>query len=229
MSFLALLRFGTGHGHYNIAFDMAFDCQVMLGGVPKHYSGNLGHWLCKQRRAWRSFDGNKLTADERQLLQMLVDKGKLHLYSSNISVNLLMYGVIYVLVGMLEMDNAKALDKASGLNWKISYGALLVYGQENGHYNISTRECFKCEVVIDGIAKPLQYEGKLGYWLHRQRQSWKGSPWIKILATDERTLLQVLVDEGTVCLHFTQCYITLTTALMTLGKLWMDKSSRKCV
>ena len=77
--FLAVLEYGKEYGHCNVPYFKSYTCDVMIDGNMEQYAGKLGHWLGHQKRAWRGDPKRKLSADQRDLFQMLVDKGTLYL------------------------------------------------------------------------------------------------------------------------------------------------------
>ena len=93
------------------------------------------------------------------------------------------------------MDPIKAQEDEE--SWLLTYGALLVFGVDNGHYNVPRETPFVCMVMLAGISEPQQYAGKLGIWLDNQRQAWRRNPTRTPLTSDQRGLLQELVKTGT--------------------------------
>ena len=80
-------------------------------------------------------------------------------------------------------------------DWQVNYAALVQYGEEYGHCNILQKDSFEC--ILPGMGEDdgdLQYKGKLGVWLNKQRQAKKGH--INALKPEREALLQTLVDQG---------------------------------
>ena len=95
--------------------------------------------------------------------------------------------------------------KQAAIDWPRHYAALLEYGKEHGTCNIPHLRRYECDLPgLGENGSVFHYEGKLGSWLDRQRQSKKGFGKFNI-SEDQVTQLQILVDQG----NFTCFYIQL--------------------
>lgn len=88
-----------------------------------------------------------------------------------------------------------ALSKKS-LAWQKHFTALVEYGKEHGHCNIPVRAEYTCDLpILSSDGTRMRYSGKLGKWLHDQRQAFKGNKKERLRA-DRANLMQALVDQG---------------------------------
>ena len=78
--------------------------------------------------------------------------------------------------------------------WPLNYAALVHFAEEFGHCNLPQTRVYSCDLIcVDGVNGHYHYEGRLGFWLHRQKQALK----IGKLSPEHEALLQKIVDEGT--------------------------------
>ena len=57
-------------------------------------------------------------------------------------------------------------------NWNRNYAALIEYGKKYGTCNIPGKHSFECDLPgLGDQGKVYHYNGKLGEWLHRQREA----------------------------------------------------------
>jgi len=90
----------------------------------------------------------------------------------------------------------RELVSQTNMTWQKNYAALVEYGKENGHCNVPARCEYSCDLpAVDSEGVRIHYTGKLGRWLHDQRQLFKGNTKKKLRA-DRAQLLQALVDQG---------------------------------
>jgi len=93
----------------------------------------------------------------------------------------------------LTAEEKKAAEDAI---WARHFAALLEYCKQYDTCNVTTewrKKSFKCDLV--GMAADggvYHYEGKLGYWVHRQRKAKHANK----LPADREAQLQALVDQG---------------------------------
>ena len=82
------------------------------------------------------------------------------------------------------------------IDWPRHYAALLLYKELHGHCNVP--RSVTCECVLPGMegVSDYEYRGKLGEWVHNQRQAKKGTQRSYKLTPEREALLQKLVDEG---------------------------------
>ena len=91
---------------------------------------------------------------------------------------------------------AEESKKQAAIDWPRHYAALLEYHKQYGTCNIPQLRRFECDLPgMGGNGTSYHYEGNLGGWLDRQRQSRKGVGSNKI-TPEQIQQLQLLVDEG---------------------------------
>ena len=83
--YAALLEYYKEHGTCNVAVAESYECDLPnMGddGGNYHYNDRLGYWLQAQRRKKSGVGILKLTAEQENLLQVLVHEGEISvLYS----------------------------------------------------------------------------------------------------------------------------------------------------
>lgn len=80
--------------------------------------------------------------------------------------------------------------------WSRHLAALLKYRDDHGTCNIHGTDSFEC--ILQGMGddgEDVHYLGKLGQWLHHQRQKKRGTR-KPALTPQQETALQELVDQG---------------------------------
>lgn len=177
--YAALLEYEKEFGHCNVHKKFKHeDYTCVLKGMGEdgedfHYAGKLGTWLANQRSFHSGRRGRTLSSERDELLQKLVDDGKL-LWNAS------------------EMSGTKAFGQAT---WPLNFAALLQYRLQYGHCNVSQNFHYEC--VLPGLGEngeDVQYSGNLGRWLMTQRQSKKGQR--NRLSPQREAQLQRLHDEG---------------------------------
>jgi hypothetical protein len=93
--------------------------------------------------------------------------------------------------------------KLHPLEWQIHYAALVAFGNEFGHCNVTQKYIYECDLPGLGEGGSVyHYRGKLGVWLSKQRSNKRSSiPGGKSMSPEREVLLQNLVDEGSVLLN----------------------------
>jgi hypothetical protein len=179
--YAALIEYDKQYGHCNVHKKYKKDSYVCeLPGMGEnggsfHYEGKLGAWLSNQRAFHNGKRGEKRLLPEReQLLQILVDQGKL-----------------------LWDASARSGTKVQGaIAWPRHFAALLEYRKVHGHCNVPKSQNFDCLLPAEVVGEngDRNYSGKLGRWLRSQREAKKRT--VSQLLPEREELLQSLVDEG---------------------------------
>ena len=82
-------------------------------------------------------------------------------------------------------------------DWSLHYAALLKYYDEHGTCNVPQATVYECK--LPGMGKngrTYHFKGKLGHWVRNQRQIKKGGSKKRKLTIEQKTKLQLLVDQG---------------------------------
>lgn len=177
--YAALVEYGKEYGTCNVQKKFKFEeYNCILHGLGDngddfHYSSKLGTWLANQRsfHNGRRGEARRLTPEREELMQRLVNEGKL-LWDAS------------------EMSGTKVYGQTS---WPLNYAALLQYRQLYGHCHVSQSFNFECMIPGEN-GQEIPYRGNLGRWLMTQRQSKKGQR--NPLSPERDALLQKLQDEG---------------------------------
>ena len=177
MHYAALLEYCREYGHCNVPWSHNYEC-ILKGfgrnGTDLKYTGKLGSWLSTQRQSKKGH-GGRLSPERQQLLQRLVDDGKL----------------------LWKMRHH------SDYEWNHHYAALLEYCKQYGNCNIPYYEEYECVIpdpqasgtnLTVTVGRNVTYQGKLGEWLRNQRNL-KYSQSEELLPSQWK-LLQSLVDEN---------------------------------
>ena len=179
--YAALVEFGKEFGHCNVPKKYKHEEYTCIlkgmgdNGDDFHYAHRIGTWLANQRsfHNGRRGEARRLTPERAEMMQRLVDEGKLLWDAST-------------------MSGTKSYGATA---WPINYAALLQYRQQYGHCHVS--QSFNYECILPGLGEngeDLKYTGNLGRWLMTQRQSKKGQR--NLMSPEREALLQKLQDEG---------------------------------
>lgn len=182
--YAALLEYCKEHGTCNVPYHNRHMCLLSnfnADGTDLMYNGNLGHWLSDQRRRKRGTcsGGLKLSPEQNDLMQQLVDNGLL----------------LWNALEDLGRTSSK-MSKAKGdMEWPRNYAALLRYIAEFGHGNVPGKGVYEC--ILPGLGDnggDLQFKANLGSWLSDQRRRKKGTLNKLRLSPEREALLQELAD-----------------------------------
>ena len=196
-----MLEYCKEYGTCNIPKRSSYECYIPgIGedGGAYHYKGNLGLWLTTQRQVKKGKIHNRKTFERMELLQVLVDEGKIILFSKIFYLQCLnVYA--FICIGQLawELETVAEKRKREGvLDWPRHFAALQQYYQQYGTCNVTEKNIYECELPGMGDeGETYHYKSSLGCWLTNQRSAHKGIGTHRI-TPEQEAQLQILVDQG---------------------------------